>query len=138
MKNTLLILALGMLAVTARALDDTDGYRIIQKGDVVKLTGRGMRMYVNKEDLMADASVCGAYSMEQPKFQAMLKHFNDLKADGKAFSLTRRESAVVVQFERFQVQHGLNMHIAQVKLDGLLLWIDQTGIESDREAARMQ
>jgi hypothetical protein len=133
----LILMAIAGLTIanySAKALDDADGYRIIQKGDVVYLNQVGARMYSNKDDLLADLNVCGVYSFEQPQFQAMLKRFNDLKADDKAFYLHRHESATVLESEKFPL-HGATRHIAQVKVDGLLLWIEASCIESDEDVS---
>jgi hypothetical protein len=134
MKRILLTLtAIASLTIAnAHALDDADGFKIIQNGDVVLVKPTlGLRLYTNKEDLLADEKVCGVYDFNSPQFQAMLKRFDDLQADDKAFEIHRKETAIVVQHEIY----GRAKHIAQVKMDGMLLWLDQTGIESDEEAS---
>jgi hypothetical protein len=121
MKKTILALAAFALAAAfnAQALDDADGFKIIQKGDFVWVKPTlALRLYVNKDDLLADERVCGVYDFSTPQFQAMLQHFNDLRADGKAFELHRRELVQVVQNEILHM-HGEDQHIAQVKMDGM-------------------
>jgi hypothetical protein len=129
MKKTLLaiILAAGMHAVSAQALEDSNGFKIIQNGDLVVVKPTlGLRLYVDKQDLVNEDKVVGRYDFNTPEFQGLLKRFDDLKSEDKAFLVHTAEPAVVVQ-------HDDKKHIVQVKMDGLLLWLSQTGIKTDED-----
>jgi hypothetical protein len=135
-KTILAMAALGLMsAFSAQALDDSGGFKIIKPGDYVWVTGIEQRLYVNKADLLADEQVCGVYDGTTPQFQAMLKRFDDLQADDKAFKLHKREMAQIVQNEILHM-HGETPHIAQIKIDGMVLWMDQSAIESDEESSQ--
>ena len=119
-----ILFAMGMMIAGAYALDDSEGYKIIQNGDSVLLEP-GAKLFVNLADLKAanKASMKLKGLEEGKKFN---KVFFDLVANKKAFETDDFETARILQ-------HDDEIRIAKVKISGLILWVDQSFIKPDRK-----
>jgi hypothetical protein len=127
MKKTILILtvlASLIIATTAQALEDNDGYRILQNGDVVSLEP-GARLFVKLEDLKKFATMADNLKSFADG-RTMNEAFQELVIDGKAFEVHDTEIAKIIQ-------HNSTTHFAKVQTNGLTLWVDEAFIVPDSD-----
>ena len=109
-------------AITAYAAIDSDGYLIIKNGDHISLAP-GSKMFVTLQDLQA-LQKAAANLKSLADGRAMNEGFEDLVNAGRAYKAKGGEAAVVLS-------HNDQAREAKIKVNGYLLWIDESDINTE-------